>query len=108
MGIGEFCGPIDNQLDEGTLVFFFERSHGITLHTKVQRKRVVHSAARQPSSLVQEPGCRPAGFFVAGARRAATLFPTHYDVIRPLTRLPEAGVVKSWLYTYGLFTGVKG
>ena len=92
--------------DQVTL--FFERSHGITLHTKVQRKRVILSAARQPSSLVQEPGSRPAGFFVAGARRAATLFPTHYDVIRPLTRLPEAGVVKSWLYTYGLFTGVKG
>ena len=88
------------------LLTFFERSHGYKLHTKVQSKRVLLSAARQPSSLVQEPGSRPAEFLVAAARRAATLFSAHYDVIRPLTRLPEAGVVNSWLYTVGIFTGV--
>ena len=90
----------------GKTFFFFERSHGYKLHTKVQSKRVLLSAARQPSSLVQEPGSRPAEFLVAAARRAATLFSAHYDVIRPLTRLPEAGVVNSWLYTVGIFTGV--
>ena len=74
----------------------------------MQNKRALLSASRQPSSLVQEPGSRPAEFSVAAARRAATLFSAHYDVIRPLTRLPEAGVVNSWLYTYGLFTGGKG
>ena len=65
------------------------------------------SAARQPSSLVQEPGSTPRGL-KAGDPKAAAPFPPTYDVMRPLTsRLSEPGVVRYCVYTYEQITGGK-
>ena len=62
------------------------------------------SAAWQPPSFVQESGSTPRGLRAA-AQRAAAPFPPAYDVMRPLTRLSEPGVVRSCVYTYEQITG---